>query len=70
VAPWSSPAVARADLQAAGPPAAAPAARAAPPPVVIDRIEIVTPPAQPPPADPLAAVGALRAGRSRHGAPR
>ena len=37
------------------------------PPVVIDRIEIITPPARPPAADPLAPVAARRAGRSRRG---
>jgi len=49
---------------------AAVAAPASQPPVVIDRIEIVTPPAQPPAPDPLASVAARRRGRSRHGGDR
>jgi hypothetical protein len=40
------------------------------PPVVIERIEIVTPPAKPAPADPLASLAERRVGRSRHGAAR
>lgn len=40
------------------------------PPVVIDRIEIITPPARPPAADPLASVAGRRAGLSRHGGSR
>jgi hypothetical protein len=37
---------------------------------VIERIEIVTPPAKPAPADPLASLAERRVGRSRHGAAR
>jgi hypothetical protein len=41
-----------------------------PPSVVIERIEVVTPPERPLPADPLASMAERRAGRSRHGAAR
>jgi hypothetical protein len=78
--PASSPPLARGPAPAAGPPPAAladsgpqqvdgsedPPAHSAPPPVLIDQIQVVTPPAEAPPADPLASLAGRRTGRSRH----
>ena len=38
-----------------------------PPQVLIDRIEVITPPASPPAADPFASLAPRRVGASRHG---
>jgi hypothetical protein len=54
--------------RSAAPPAAPVAAAPAPgpPPVLIDRIEIVTPPAESRAVDPFASIAGRRRGRSRH----
>ncbi len=49
---------------------AAPLPAPGPPHVLIDCIEIITPPAQPAPADPFASLADRRSGRSRHAAGR
>ncbi len=63
--PGTPPAVGAGSVAAAG--ATPTPTPSGPPNVVIDRIEIVTPPAQPRSPDPFASLADRRGGRSRHG---